>query len=125
MHGGSWRQGDKADPKWRSVCEWLASEGFVAFSVNYSLAPAHPFPDGIEDLRSAVRWLRQDRRRWPGTEYDPAQIGAFGGSAGGNLVALLGVEGSGDAHGRHSGGSGGRAERTDATSPRTGSPSAR
>ena len=94
VHGGSWRQGDKADPKWRSVCEWLASEGFVAFSVNYSLAPTHPFPDGLEDLRSALRWLRQPAQV---AKYriDPEHIGAFGGSAGGNLVSLLGVEGSG------------------------------
>jgi acetyl esterase len=95
VHGGSWRRGDKADPQWRSICEWLASEGFVAFSVNYSLTPAHRFPDGIEDVRAAVRWLRQDAQvaRYG---YDPAQIGVFGGSAGGNLAALLGVEGSGD-----------------------------
>jgi acetyl esterase/lipase len=94
VHGGSWREGDKATPHWRSVCEWLASEGFTVFSLNYRLAPRAPFPAAIEDLRSAVEWLRQ-----PGQVaaygYDPALIGAFGGSAGGNLVSLLGTEGTG------------------------------
>lgn len=94
IHGGSWRQGDKADPWWRSTCEWLASEGFVAFSLNYRLAPAAPFPAGIDDVRAAVTWLRQPAQVAQ-YRYDPALIGAFGGSAGGNLAALLGLSGTG------------------------------
>ena len=95
VHGGSWRQGDKADLYWRSACQWLASEGFVAFSVNYRLAPANPYPAAIDDLRQVVRWLRDDAQveRF---DIDPDRIGAFGGSAGGNLVSLLGLEGTGD-----------------------------
>src|SRR5690554_2263765 len=94
VHGGSWREGDKASPHWRSACEWLASEGFVAFSLNYRLAPQAPFPAAIEDVRAAVEWLRQPAQV-DAYGYDPATIGAFGGSAGGNLVTLLGTEGSG------------------------------
>ena len=94
VHGGSWRQGDKSNLYWRSVCQWLASEGFVAVSVNYRLAPENPYPAAIDDVRQAVSWLREDAQvaRF---EIDPARIGAFGGSAGGNLVALLGLEGTG------------------------------
>jgi acetyl esterase/lipase len=101
VHGGSWREGDKANPHWRSVCEWLASEGFVAFSLNYRLAPQAPFPAAIDDVRSAVEWLRQPEQV-AAYGFDPALIGAFGGSAGGNLVSLLGAEGEGplDAGGR-------------------------
>ncbi|GAA3728091.1 hypothetical protein GCM10022239_01110 [Leifsonia bigeumensis] len=92
VHGGSWRAGDKASPHWRSVCEWLASEGFVAFSINYRLAPLFVFPAQIEDVRAAVRWIRQPDQATR-FDIDPDRIGAFGGSAGGNLVALLGLEG--------------------------------
>ena len=94
VHGGSWSRGDKADIAWRAVCQWLASAGYVTFSVNYRLAPKYVFPDAIEDVRAAVEWLRQPEQitRF---DIDPARIGAFGGSAGGNLVALLGTEGSG------------------------------
>lgn len=95
VHGGSWRAGDKASPAWRSVCEWLASEGFVAFSINYRLAPLFTFPAQIVDVRAAVRWIRQPDQA-SRFDIDPDRLGAFGGSAGGNLVALLGLEGTGE-----------------------------
>lgn len=95
VHGGSWARGDKADIAWRAVCQWFASAGYVAVSVDYRLAPANIFPAAIDDVRAAVAWLRADEQvsRF---HIDPDRIGAFGGSAGGNLVALLGTLGSGD-----------------------------
>lgn len=95
VHGGSWSRGDKADIAWRAVCQWLASAGYVTFSINYRLAPANIFPAAIDDVQAAVAWLREDAQvaRF---DIDPDRIGAFGGSAGGNLVALLGTRGSGD-----------------------------
>ena len=95
IHGGSWQRGDKSNLNWRAVCQWLASEGFVAFSVNYRLAPASTFPAQLDDVQAVVSWLRDDEqvRRFG---LDPRRIGAFGGSAGGNLAALLGTAGSGD-----------------------------
>ncbi|NYJ21389.1 alpha/beta hydrolase fold domain-containing protein [Glaciibacter psychrotolerans] len=94
IHGGSWSRGDKANSDWRQVCVWLASEGFVAVSVNYRLAPADPFPAAIDDVSRAVSWLREpaNAERF---NIDPERIGAFGGSAGGNLAALLGARGTG------------------------------
>ncbi len=95
VHGGSWTRGDKADIAWRAVCQWFASAGYVAFSIDYRLTPANVFPAAIEDVQAAVAWLRADEQiiRF---HLDPDRIGAFGGSAGGNLVALLGTLGSGD-----------------------------
>jgi acetyl esterase len=95
VHGGSWTRGDKADIAWRAVCQWFASAGYVALSVDYRLAPANAFPAAIDDVRAAVAWLRAEEQviRF---HIDPDRIGAFGGSAGGNLVALLGTLGSGD-----------------------------
>lgn len=76
------------------MCQWLASAGFVTFSVGYALAPQHPYPAAIDDVSAAVRYMRSSAVV---TKYDidPKRIGAFGGSAGGNLAALLGVEGTG------------------------------
>jgi acetyl esterase/lipase len=94
VHGGSWARGDKADIAWRAVCQWLASAGYVTFSVDYRLAPQHIFPAAFDDVSLAVRWLREPAQL-DRFQIDPDRIGAFGGSAGGNLVALLGTEGSG------------------------------
>jgi acetyl esterase len=95
VHGGGWMQGDKAQRPWRDVCGWLASEGFVVFQPNYRLAPEHPYPAAIDDVSAAVEWIRADEQveRFG---HDPARLGAFGDSAGGNLVSLLGARGSGD-----------------------------
>lgn len=94
VHGGSWARGDKADIAWRAVCQWLASAGYVALAIDYRLAPTDPYPAAIDDVQAAVGWLREPEQV---TRFhiDPDRIGAFGGSAGGNLVALLGTRGSG------------------------------
>lgn len=94
VHGGGWTHGDKADPGYRGICQWLASAGYVTFDLDYRLAPRYPFPAGLDDVQAAVRWVRQPAQvaRF---DLDPDRIGAFGGSAGGNLVSLLGTAGSG------------------------------
>jgi acetyl esterase/lipase len=92
VHGGSWARGDKANSDWRNVCQWLASEGFVAYSVNYRLVPLVSFPAAIDDVGRAVEWMRSTADTY---DVDPDRIGAFGGSAGGNLATLLGTRGRG------------------------------
>ncbi|ROS75253.1 acetyl esterase/lipase [Curtobacterium sp. PhB130] len=91
IHGGSWSHGDKATAAYRSVCKYLASAGFVTFNVDYRLAPTDPFPAGLDDVRRALDWVYR-----PTTlatyDVDVDRIGVFGGSAGGNLAALLAVE---------------------------------
>ncbi|MET1019062.1 MAG: alpha/beta hydrolase [Microterricola sp.] len=94
IHGGSWARGDKANDDWRNVCQWLASEGFVAYSLNYRLVPEALFPAAIDDVALAVEWMRTPANA-SRFGIDPARIGAFGGSAGGNLAALLGTRGTG------------------------------
>jgi len=90
VHGGSWSHGDKATAAYRAVCQYLASEGFVTVNVDYRLAPTDPFPAGLDDVRRALDWVFR-----PTTletyDIDRARVGLFGGSAGGNLVAMLAV----------------------------------
>ena len=95
VHGGSWREGRKDSVGWRAVCTWLASAGYPAFSVQYRLAPQDPFPAGFDDVRAAVEWLRADEQA-ERFGLDPERLAVFGGSAGGNLAALLGTTGTGD-----------------------------
>jgi len=94
VHGGSWTRGDKADPEYREVCTWLARAGYPTFNVDYRMDPAFIFPAALEDVKSAVIWLRQPEQLGR-FDLDPARIAALGGSAGGNLASLLGTTGSG------------------------------
>jgi acetyl esterase/lipase len=59
-------------------------------SVNYRLGPDHPWPSQIEDVKCAIRYLRANAAT---LHVNPAEIGAWGQSAGGHLVSLLGTAG--------------------------------
>ncbi len=85
IHGGGWASGDK----WTiaSYSRLLAKEGIVAVTINYRLAPAHKFPAQVDDVRSALVWVRQHAKR---LDLNTKQIGLFGYSAGGHLSVLLG-----------------------------------
>ena len=85
IHGGGWQAGDKS---WcKLIGQKLASEGYVVASVNYRLAPKPPWPAQIDDVRTALRFLRSEEAAW--MRIDPDRIAAFGGSAGGHLASML------------------------------------
>jgi acetyl esterase/lipase len=88
IHGGGWREGEKEH--YRKAGTELARRGWVAFAIDYRLAPAARFPAAVDDTFAAVRWIRAHARRFG---VDPRRLGAFGGSAGANLAALLAVRG--------------------------------
>ena len=90
VHGGSWSHGDKATAAYRSVCEYLASQGFVTFNVDYRLAPTDPFPAGLDDVRRALDYVFRSTTL-DTYDIDRSRVGVFGGSAGGNLAAMLAV----------------------------------
>jgi acetyl esterase/lipase len=68
----------------------LLDDGFAVASVTYRFSQHAKFPAQIEDCKAAIRWLRANAKE---LNIDPAHIGAWGSSAGGHLVALLGVTG--------------------------------
>ncbi len=100
VHGGAWMGGDKAHSETLADIPELLSRGYLVAAVNYRLAPKYKFPAQIEDVKCAVRYLRANATLY---NLDPNRIGALGCSAGGHLVALLGLtdgnaafEGKGD-----------------------------
>jgi acetyl esterase/lipase len=94
VHGGRWMKGDKSSGG-ASVIHEAISRGFLVAAVNYRLfnpdalgAAHHAFPDMIEDVKCAVRFLRAHAAQY---RIDPKRFGAWGWSSGGHLVSLLGT----------------------------------
>lgn len=86
VHGGSWMQGDKAEAA--GLAKWLNPLGYIVVSLNYRMYPAVKFPILIEDVKCGIRSLRAHAAEY---NLDVNRIGAYGASAGGHLVALLGT----------------------------------
>jgi acetyl esterase/lipase len=84
VHGGAWRLGSKENPR----ALRMVARGYAVASLNYRLSQEATFPAQIHDCKAAVRWLRAHAETYG---LDPERIGAWGGSAGGHLVALLGT----------------------------------
>jgi acetyl esterase/lipase len=81
--GGGWRGCSKD-----GAPAWLVEHGFAVASILYRVSSEAIAPANIHDCKAAVRWLRANAHTH---RLDPDRIGAFGSSAGGHLVALLGL----------------------------------
>ncbi|WP_242539761.1 alpha/beta hydrolase [Trinickia mobilis] len=84
FHGGGWLMGNL--DSFDAVCRHLANDsGLAVVSVDYRLAPEHPFPAALDDVWAATCWTAEH-----GHEHGlpSARLAVFGESAGGNLAAV-------------------------------------
>jgi len=86
IRGGSWLRGDKEG--FRHVAAALALRGFATVCVEYRTSREATFPAAVLDIKSAVKWIKDNADRY---NFDANSIGAIGGSAGAHLAALIGV----------------------------------
>jgi pectinesterase len=85
IHGGGWRSGEKSQAL--AIAKQLAAAGYVAVAVEYRLSLEAIYPAGMQDLRSAIRWMRENSAKYG---IDENKIAAMGFSSGGQMAALLG-----------------------------------
>lgn len=83
FHGGGWFRGD-LDTHDQVVRRLVRDTGAVVVSIDYRLAPEHPWPAAAHDADSAVRWVADRLGSFGGSEV----LAVAGDSAGGNLAAI-------------------------------------
>ena len=71
----------------------LLDAGFTVVAVHHGSAPRFKVPDAVADVRLAVAHVRANAEAFG---IDPARVGVTGGSAGGHLSLMLGLDGDAD-----------------------------
>ncbi len=88
FHGGGWVIGS-AELSMPVAAALASGAGCVVVSVDYRLAPEHPFPAASDDCAAVTRWLLEHAAEVGG---DRTRVAVGGDSAGGNLAAVVALE---------------------------------
>jgi acetyl esterase/lipase len=99
VHGGGWRRGSRRYPLPMLGADFydsLAAQGFAVAAIDYRLSGEARFPAPLEDVRTAVGWVRDHAASY---DLDAARVFCWGDSAGGHLalLAALHPDGTGTA----------------------------
>lgn len=85
FHGGGFVLGSPEEADW--LCSEVAvGTGAAVVSVEYRLAPEHPYPAAVDDCWEATRWVANHPEE---LELDPGRMAVMGDSAGGTLAAAV------------------------------------
>ena len=87
FYGGGWRSGSKRT--YRYVAKALARRGYVAVLPDYRIYPPARYPDFLDDGALAVRWVKDNAKRFGG---DAQKIFLMGHSAGAHIAAMLAID---------------------------------
>ena len=82
LHGGGWRYGDRRLAP--DLALFARHSGLAVVSIDYRLSDEVKFPAPVEDVKTAVRWVRSVASRF---RFNQHRIGLWGSSAGAHLAA--------------------------------------
>ena len=83
VYGGAWQRGAPGDDG--AFARYLASRGFVVSAIDYRHAPQWQWPAQIDDVRTALAWIRQHAVEY---DADPSRLALIGRSSGAHLAML-------------------------------------
>ena len=86
IHGGGWRSGSRSHLV--PMAQQLAALGYVCVTLEYRLALEANYPASVQDIRTAIRWLRQHAADYT---INADKIAVLGCSSGAHLATLIGV----------------------------------
>ncbi|MGM9618229.1 MAG: alpha/beta hydrolase fold domain-containing protein [Oscillospiraceae bacterium] len=87
IHGGGFAFGDKRDDHMDAYLDGIR-RGYAVASIEYRVSGEARFPAAVLDCRAAIRYIKIHAAEY---RVDPERIAVLGGSAGGNLAAMLGM----------------------------------
>lgn len=88
VHGGGFVFNDSQSRQAQLMYRYFRDHGYACASINYRLAQEAAFPAGVEDVKSAIRFLRANAKEYG---YDPDRFAIWGESAGGYLSVICGA----------------------------------
>ena len=88
VHGGGWTNGHKTVNFVHALFPILDRTGMAWFTIDYRLAPKHPYPAARLDVEAAIRWVQKNAKQY---KVNPKKIALMGESAGAHLVNLVGT----------------------------------
>jgi acetyl esterase/lipase len=83
IYGGAWQRGAPANNE--KFSRWLAARGYTVFAIDYRHAPDWRWPAQLEDVLTALTWIRDNARKYEG---DTSHVFLLGRSAGAQLAQL-------------------------------------
>ncbi len=86
IHGGGWRSGNKN--QMNPLAQEIASKGYSCFTIEYRLSLEAKYPDGVIDVKNAIRFIKDNAKKF---KVDPDKIAVLGCSSGGQMAALIGT----------------------------------
>lgn len=88
IHGGGWNEKERRSDM-AGIARMLAKRGYFVMNTTYRLTPKWKFPAQTDDLKQALRYMRENHAS---LNIDTSRTATFGYSAGGHLSALIGLD---------------------------------